>query len=140
MELFDLHCDTVGECYRGGWSTDVNPLHWDLTRGSRYDPCCQVFAVWIPDTLRGYAAYDYCTEGLHHFRAQAAALSDRLSLVTDAGGLRPSGKVAAIAAVESGAALAGELSAVGELAALGVRVLTLTWNGENELGQKSRIW
>ena len=137
MKLFDLHCDTVGECYRGGWSLDVNPLHWDLTRGSRYTPCCQVFAVWVPDTLRGFAAYDYTTDVLHHFHAQAAAFADRLSIVTDAGGLQQAqerGCVAAIVAVEGGAALMGDLSVVKDLAALGVRVLTLTWNGENEWG------
>ena len=135
--LFDLHCDTVGECFRGGWSLDVNPLHWDLTRASRYAPCCQVFAVWIPDALRGYAAYDYTIDVLHFVRAQAAALSDRLQIVVDEDGLRQArknGRIAALWGIESGAALDGDVARVETFAAIGVRVMTLTWNGENELG------
>ena len=44
------------------------------------------------------------------------------------------GKAAAILTVENGSALAGQLDRVESLAQDGVRMVTLTWNGENELG------
>src|SRR5699024_4727970 len=44
------------------------------------------------------------------------------------------GKMAALLTVENGSALAGRLDRVAELARDGVRMVTLTWNGENELG------
>ena len=46
-------------------------------------------------------------------------------------------KTAAILTVENGSALAGRLDRVEVLARDGVRMLTLTWNGENELGSGS---
>ena len=44
------------------------------------------------------------------------------------------GKTAAFLTIENGSALAGDLSRVHTLAEQGVRAITLTWNGENELG------
>ena len=50
------------------------------------------------------------------------------------------GQCAALLAVEGGAALAGDVERVDRLAEDGVRLLTLTWNGDNELasGVKGR--
>ncbi len=137
MKLFDLHCDTLYECYNKGFCLDVNPLHIDLTRGEHYAPWCQVFAAFMPDTIRGDSAWDHCRELLHHARAQAASLSDKLVLVTTCDDLKravDTNRCGGILAVEGGAALAGRVESVKELARLGVRVLTLTWNGTNELG------
>lgn len=44
------------------------------------------------------------------------------------------GKAAVILTVENGAALGGRLERIERLARDGVRMMTLTWNGENELG------
>lgn len=137
MHLFDLHGDTAGVCYEKGYSLDVNPLHWDLTRVERYAPRCQVFAVWLPDDCRGMAAVERCYDTLHWLRAQAAALPERLTLITDRDSWNlamNSRRTGAVLAVESGAALGGQLSTLAVLWELGVKLLTLTWNGANELG------
>ena len=47
------------------------------------------------------------------------------------------GCCAAVLAVEGGSALAGRLEHIQTLAQRGVKILTLTWNGENELGYGS---
>jgi membrane dipeptidase len=47
------------------------------------------------------------------------------------------GKAAAILTVENGSALAGRLDRVATLVRDGVRMVTLTWNGENEIGSGS---
>ena len=44
------------------------------------------------------------------------------------------GKTAAILTVENGVALGGDLSNIDRMAREGVRMLTITWNGENQLG------
>ncbi len=137
MRLFDLHCDTLYECEKQGFSLTVNPLQLDLTRGRRYTPWSQVFAVWVPDTLRGRAAFEWCCDCLHSARAQAASYKDRLAVVTDTdswNNAMTGNRCAAILAVESGAAIAGDILNLSALFRLGVRVLTVTWNGENEWG------
>lgn len=137
MRLFDLHCDTLYECEKQNVSLERNSLHLDLIRGGQYATWCQVFAVWMPDTLRGEAAFDRCCQVLRFARAQAQQYSHRLRLVDTAEELSAAvqgGICGGILAVEGGSALAGRLEAVAALRALGVRVLTLTWNGENEWG------
>ena len=59
MRLFDLHCDTIGECWKQKKDLFENNLHLSLQRGSAYAPWRQVFAVFIPDSCRGEAAWNY---------------------------------------------------------------------------------
>lgn len=137
MRLFDMHCDTLSACYQARESLCSNKQHIDLCRGRRYAPWCQVFAVFIPDTLRGRAAYRHCCRVLSFAKEQEHRFPQQLAFVTDRdrleGAVR-SGRCAGILAVESGAALAGNSKHIAALAARGVRVMTLTWNGDNELG------
>jgi membrane dipeptidase len=58
MKVFDLHCDTIGECYKQGKSLLTNDMHFSLDRARFYDEYNQVFAIWITDDLRGKAAVD----------------------------------------------------------------------------------
>ena len=137
MRLFDLHCDTLTECYRRGVSLGWNDRHIDLARGRRYAPWGQVFAVFIPDTMRGYEAFRFCCRVLEFARQQEARFPQQLAWVTTAEQLREAVKrkrCAGILAVESAAAVAGDVHNIEHLASCGVRVMTLTWNGENEWG------
>jgi len=137
MRLFDLHCDTLTECFYRGVSLGWNTLHVDLKRGHRYTPWGQVFAVFIPDTVRGHEAFRLCCRVLAFAREQEERFPQQLAWVTTAEQLRAAtkrGQCAGILAVESGAAVAGDLRNIARLAEQGVRVMTLTWNGENEWG------
>lgn len=137
LKLFDLHCDTVYECYRRGCSLMHNPLHVDVERGWRYAPWCQVFAVWIPDTVRGEEAWRLCRTVLAYAKGQADAGDGLFRLADTASELRQAideGVPVGLLGVEGGAALGGKVQRVAELAARGVRVMTLTWNGSCELG------
>ncbi len=119
MRLFDLHCDTLTACLRAGESLASNTLHVDLERGLRYDRWAQAFAIFLPDSLRGEDAWLYYKESLELYRTQLTGNRD---------GFTP------ILTVENGSVLGGAPERVAALAADGVRMLTLTWNGENELG------
>lgn len=137
MRLFDLHSDTLYECYTKNYPLTKNPGHIDLERAAKYDPYVQAFAVWIPDTLRGAAAFDFCrrvltfsreeegrSEGKIHFLRKGENLDDTLKISKNIG----------ILAVEGGAALGGDLLHIADLADFGVKYVTITWNGSNELG------
>lgn len=137
VKLFDLHCDTLYECYHHGESLIHNAFHVDIEHGRRYTPWCQVFAVWIPDTLRGDAAWQTCCKMLAYAKGQATAADGIFRFAHTAEALEQAvvdGCPVGILAVEGGAALGGDLSRISQLAARGVRVLTLTWNGSCELG------
>lgn len=137
MRLFDLHCDTAGECWKQRQDLFANNLHLSLQRGGAYAPWRQVFAIFIPDTCRGEAAWVYFQKACSYFLEQLEKHRGMVSLCRSADDLRRAqqeGKCAAILAVEGGAVLGGSLSRIGALYDAGVRLLTLTWNGANELG------
>ena len=137
MRLFDLHCDTLTECYDKGENLLENHRHVDLARGGKLEAWAQLFAVWMPDSLRGEAAFDRCCAVLDFAREQAGRYPGRLGIVEDAAGLRDtldSGRCAGILTVEGASALAGDLRHLEDLAARGVKLITITWNGSNELG------
>ena len=59
MKVFDLHCDTIGECYKHPKNIRTNDMHLSLEKAAEYDEYCQVFAIWITDDKRGQTAVDY---------------------------------------------------------------------------------
>ncbi len=137
MRLFDLHCDTLTECYQKQETLLQNHRHVDLIRGEKLEAWAQLFAVWIPDGVRGEAAFEYGCAVLDFARAEAERYADRLRIVEDAEGLKTAldtGRCAGILTVEGAAVLAGDLRHLDDLASRGVKLITLTWNGTNELG------
>lgn len=162
--LIDLHCDTLTglrpedgplldslraparragaaaaleERVRETDTLDLPGRHFSLSaipEGVRWCQCC---AIFIPDGLKGEEAVAYCDLHRRNFHRQMDALSDKVLPCRAAGDIEAAwaaGKAAAILTVENGSALAGRLDRVEVLAREGVRMLTLTWNGENEIG------
>ena len=138
--LIDLHCDTL-TAPEGSGSLDDPCRHFALSKIPREVRWCQCCAIFIPDGLRGEEAIAYYD--LHHrsFYRQMEALSDRVLPCRTAADIEEAwaaGKTAVILTVENGSALAGRLERIDILARDGVRMLTLTWNGENELGSGNK--
>ena len=137
ISLFDLHCDTVTACFELGAGLRENSAHISLDRGLRYDRWCQVFAVWIPDNVRGTAAQMYFKSRAEYLRKQAEINRGLINLcgsfeeLDEACAERRCG---AILSIEGGAALGGDMDKLREYYDMGVRIVTLTWNGKNEIG------
>lgn len=120
MKLFDLHCDSLYRGYTEDQPLGENSFHLDVKRGKKFGQWSQCFAVWIPDELRGkeaMALFDGCYEKF--CRELEPCRSESFS---------------PILTVEGGAVLGGELNNLRALKSRGVKMMTLTWNGENELG------
>ncbi|MDD2417477.1 MAG: membrane dipeptidase [Oscillospiraceae bacterium] len=137
MRLFDMHCDTLYECVMGEHELSENSLHIDLKRGLEFDAWGQVFAVWMPDTIRGEAARQQCRRILERAHTEAVNNPDKIIIVYNSEDLDSafkSRRCATILAVEGGSALGGRLETIDIMSGLGVKIITLTWNGANELG------
>lgn len=139
--LIDLHCDTLTDCIYEN-TPDVDTLNdparaLALSRLPRSVHWAQLFAVFLPDELRGEAAVRFFNAACADFDRQMkkyAALAMPCRGAADMERAWEKGKTAAFLSVENGSALAGELSRVALLKERGVCAVTLTWNGENELG------
>lgn len=137
MRFFDLHCDTLYEMYCQKCSLYQNDLHIDLQKGSCFSPWYQVFAVWIPDNLRGEKALSFFEKVWCYAKEQEKKYEKYFSFVNNqkqANNVIDEGKCAGILAVEGGSVLASNPDNISKLAKQGVKVITLTWNGSNELG------
>lgn len=130
MSFFDLHCDTVYEAMlQQNISLQKNSLALDLQRGTPLSPWIQTFAFWIPDDYRCEDAYSLFQKQYQYFTRQLETLED-LHLYcgkTDQKGCY------AILSVEGGAVLGGKLARINDLKQAGIRMLTLCWNGANEI-------
>lgn len=119
MKLFDLHCDTLGEIFRGKESLENNRRHISLEKAmSVFDTYVQVMAVWSehdvdPDEnyVRALGAIEYL-EGAYEKRD----------------GFTP------VLAVEGGKLLNGDIYRLDTLHQAGVKIFTLVWKDECCMG------
>lgn len=139
--IFDLHCDTLTRNmyppHEGTDNTlDNGAFHLSVSKVPAGTKWVQCFAIFIPDELRGQAAIEFFDRYAASFRRQAAEHAGRLAVCRSAGELEAAidaGKFAGLLTVEGGAVLAGRLERVQAIYDAGVRMMTLTWNGPNEL-------
>ena len=142
MKYFDLHCDTIAECWKRKKDLWDNDLHLSLRRGAGYRPWMQCFAVWIPDELRGEEAYRYFESVHGELLRQAELHQGRLQICRDAADFSTviqTDKCGAVFTVEGGAALGGKLERVARLRECGVKAVTLTWNASCEIGDGAEV-
>lgn len=136
MDIFDLHCDTAGECLNRGKALYDGDLHINLCKGRQLDKWIQLFAIWIPDNLRGKTALDYFEKVLRNFKSEISKNDDKIELcqgISDVKRNLESKKCAAILTCEGGSPFA-ESGGADLAKEYGVKLITLTWNDENELG------
>lgn len=159
LKVFDLHCDTLDRLALSGDPTvpggfyehdagvprdrmsrlDDNDANISLARLACFD-WCQCFAVYVPDELRGDAAWSLFERVRRFWESETDRCSAKVARVRDAVGAAAAfeqGRSAAMLTVEGCSFLEDDEQAETRLDALaeaGVRMATLTWNGPNALG------
>ena len=140
MKLIDLHCDTITMLAHRNAHLRENDMHIDLMKLKKADQLAQCFAIFVHQKWcekSGVSPYDYYKQNVEVFRREmrenadliAAAFDSREILANDAKGL-----MSGILTIEAGEPLEGKPERVQEFKKDGVRMITLTWNFENEIG------
>lgn len=145
LPYIDMHCDTLGVCLRG--ETDIFELDstmLDIKRMAAAGQAAQFFAVFFRpegESLPSGAPLPADDEffDLHRnlLLGSIAAHGESLALARSAGDIernRAGGKVSAVLTLEDGRAVDGKLERIRAFYERDVRVITLTWNGENCFG------
>lgn len=138
--LFDLHCDTLTR-HKDPKPTDPDILDdpalvVNLSAIPKEVRWGQFYAIFLPDALRGPEAVRFYEYHRDLFYEQTKKFADRITPCRSAEDLDKAwkeNKTAAFLTIENGSPLAGDLHRVALLAKDGVRCMTLTWNGENEI-------
>lgn len=116
MNFFDLHCDTAFECYKQNEEFYVNSLAISGKAGEGFSNWKQTFAVWIRDDIKN--PFETYKEILNSFKAKLKTAPKNLT---------------SYFAVEGGAVIESDIDKLYELKNDGIKLLTLTWNGENAI-------
>lgn len=146
MKVLDLHCDTLSElnsARKAGITKDFleNDLHIDMQKLKKGDYLLQCFAAFIHIGKSKNALLD-ALEQIDLFYQIMEGNSDQIAPVktySDIEKNRQEGKISAMLTVEEGGCCMGNLSALRMLHRLGVRMMTLTWNFENELAYPNYV-
>lgn len=132
-EYFDLHCDTPLRMCRAAADFNDDALDVRLSDLAAFSGACQVCAVWSDPKKSGEENYAEFLRTAAYFQNEAASHSaDCKVTFTRTALFRPFPPVKLILAVEGASLLCGRISRLETLYALGVRVLTFAWRGENE--------
>ena len=143
MKVWDLHCDTLSELRRAEKngtpaSFAHNDLHIDLEKLQAGDYMLQCLAAFVnlADPTPGADPLVTALEEIDLFKRIMAKYPDRIAPVYTAADIRKNaeaGKISGLLTVEEGGCCKGSLGVLRRMYELGVRMMTLTWNHDNEL-------
>ena len=146
MKVVDMHCDTVGSLWmaeKAGkpMSLRKNDLHIDLEKMQKGDYLLQNLAMFVflgreKDPLVNVL------EMIDVYRRHMAENADIIAPVLSYSDIEKNanaGKMSGMLTIEEGGVLKGSPYVLRNLYELGVRMLTLTWNFENEIGYPNTV-
>lgn len=133
-KFFDLHCDTVHKISDGGLR-NIPGAHVDLLRLREAGYGLMTFAAFVN---AGYTddPYGDCLRLLHTLNDEIRANDDIASPAlcpADIMRNEAAGRLSALLSVEEGGVIEEDLGRVGELYGLGIRMMTFTWNYDNDI-------
>lgn len=121
MRLFDLHCDTVYELYKKREGLKNNSCHIALDKSKEYDRYRQVLAIWSENGLSDEDCFAQYEKIIEYFSALKSETEEYDNFSYDL-------------AVEGGKLLGKDMSRLYRLKNDGIKILTLVWGGECEIG------
>ena len=141
MRIIDLHCDTIyrifhekeKNLYENFYSVDIQKL-------KKGNVAAQFFALFIDKdwvSKKGMDIYTHAHDLYEVFQTQIAANSHHIKLTRNLEELRNNcqkNKISAFLTIEEGDFLQGRMERLDAFYALGLRLVTLTWNYENCIG------
>lgn len=137
----DMHCDTITTLYdkRKTGSSDTllcNSLQLDIQKMQTAGYLLQNFAVFL-DKNRWKNLYEEAMLRIAFFTEELGKSKDYMNQVTSYHDIlqnEKEGKISALLSLEGGEILDGNVDNLPIFYKKGVRMLTLTWNYDNELG------
>ncbi len=140
MKVVDMHCDTMAEIWYGlregrPISLLKNNLHIDLGKMKKGDYLLQNFAMFV-NLGRDMDSLESVLQLIDVFYQEIEKYPEQIGVVktySDMEKNMAAGRMSAMLTVEEGGVCKGNPAYLRDLYRLGVRMMTLTWNFENEL-------
>ncbi|WP_018591720.1 dipeptidase [Terrisporobacter glycolicus] len=140
MKIVDFHCDTISQLYdirKSGENINLkkNKLHLDIEKMKKGDYMLQVFASYV-DLGSNNKPLESCLSYIDLLYDEVEKNKDDIGIVYNYEDILKNienNKMSALLSIEEGGVCKGNLSLLRNFYRLGVRMMTLTWNYENEL-------
>lgn len=142
MKVADMHCDTMAELWYSHWDNRIpmelkkNSLHIDIEKLKKGEYLLQNFAVFV-NLDRKLDPFESALYQIDLFYREMEKNKSAIAVAKTYDDIMKNaqtGKISAVLSVEEGAVCKGNLAFLHILYQLGIRMMTLTWNFENELG------
>lgn len=135
-KFVDLHCDTITSAANKGEGFFENNLQIDIKRLNYFLSPTQIFAIWLTreDCKNAFKKTNFFID---FFEEQLHINSKYIGKVLSFDDIKKnedSKKISAILSIEGGESLEDDISNLEYFYNRGVRMLTLCWNYENNLG------
>lgn len=138
-----MHCDTVSELYKRRKERNVglkcNEMSIDINKLTKGNYLVQVFAVFVDFTYRN--RYGACKKIIKYFNKELKKNKEVIQIAKsykDIVNNAQIGKMSAFISIEDGGVLGNNIKLLRKMYKKGVRIITLTWNYENEIGYGAR--
>lgn len=136
LHVIDLHCDTITSLYKKDEKLIKNNGHIDIHRLIKNGYLMQCFAIFLH---QGKENIDTSFEKYYEYYLKETQENSlylkRVYNYKDLMSAKSENKVGALLTIEEGEILHGKLEKLEELYSKGVRMITLTWNYPNCLGE-----
>lgn len=134
MQLFDLHCDTLYKAVTENKSLNCNEFHISVDKSKFLEKWIQCFALWVPDDIKQRYINELFANACCMLKKQAKLYDIHiLEKLSDVKKVTHQSK-SCFFTVENGKILQGDLNNIDILKENNVKIFTLTWNGDNEIG------
>ena len=146
MKAADMHCDTIGRLYQAAKRGEEaklreNDFHLDLMKMAKGDYLLQNFAMFVP-LNETENPFETAMEMIDLYYEELKKNQDLICPVysfQDIVDNQANGKMSAMLTLEEGQVINGKLSLLRDFYRIGVRMMTLTWNFGNMLGEPNLI-
>lgn len=122
MKYFDLHCDSITASYETGESVYDGKLQFNCVKSKDIKEFKQCFSLWLDDRLEGQAAFSYCNRLYEKYLYEMGNMYSKVYK-----NLTP------ILTIENCRALGENINYINYWKNMGVKMMGLTWNGDNSL-------
>lgn len=139
MQVVDLHCDSLYESVTQNIGLDSDKLEVKLNLNND-DRRLQCYAIWLPDNLSGEEAESLFLKA--HKKLNDECKRCQINLLKRGDNIRAllkQNKYCAYFTVENGSAVNGKLENINKFAQMGVKMITLTWNDSNIIGDGAEV-
>lgn len=139
MHIIDLHCDTLYKAVMNNMPLDAKENEV-LFEPDRADCKLQCYAIWLPDNFSGEKAEQTVFAAAGKLREECDRLGIRLlHQGDDIHNQFAANRNTAILTIENGSALNGKIENVQRFSDMGVKMMTLTWNAHNRIGDGADV-